>query len=47
MFPLLAFFLTTFVAIAIAIVLIPVAVALVALSIAGAIRWYRRWLLAE
>ena len=45
MFPLLAFFLTMFVAIAIA--LIPVAVALVALSIAGAIRCYRRWILAD
>ena len=45
MFPLLAFVLTMFVAIAIA--LIPVAVALVALSIAGAIRCYRRWILAD
>jgi len=44
MFPLLAFFLTMFVAIAIA--LIPVAVVLVALSIVGAIRCYRRWMLA-
>jgi hypothetical protein len=45
MFRLLALFLTMFVAIAI--VLIPVAVALVALSIVGAIRSYRRWMLAD
>jgi hypothetical protein len=44
-FPLLTFFVTMLAAIAIA--LIPVAVALVALSIAGAIRVYRRWMLAN
>ena len=45
MFPLPAFFLTVFAAIAI--VLILVTVALVALGIAGAIRCYRRWMLAD
>ena len=43
MFPLLAFFLTMFVAIAIALISV---VVLVALSIVGAIRCYRRWMLA-
>jgi hypothetical protein len=45
MFPLLAFFLRVLVAIAIALILVPVV--LVALSIVGAIRCYRRWKLAN
>ena len=45
MFPLIAFFVTMLVAMVIA--LIPVAVVLGALSIAGAIRCYRRWLFAD
>ena len=44
LFPLLAFFLRVLVAIAIALILVPVV--LVALSIVGAIRCYRRWKLA-
>ena len=45
MFTLIAFFVTMLLAIVIA--LIPVAVVLAALSIVGAIRCYRRWMLAD
>ena len=45
MFTLIAFFVTMLVAMVIA--LIPVAVVLAALSIVGAIRCYRRWMLAD
>lgn len=45
MFTLLAFFVTTLAAIVIA--LIPTALVLLALSTFGAIRCYRRWLLAD
>jgi hypothetical protein len=45
MFTLLAFFVTMLVAIVIA--LIPIVLVLVALGIFGAIRCYRRWMLAS